>query len=148
MRDSNKLQILSAPFGATIMGFNLINVAEVGFSTQIEKVPLSRSFVLGVTNLRGAILPVISLARLMGVEFEIKNGAHHVVTHYLGRRIIFEIPQVGHILNIARSEIEKIDTQNGFASNRNFSGLFQNDGRIVKLINIESVFDQLYGGQA
>jgi purine-binding chemotaxis protein CheW len=71
------------------------------------RVPKSPSFVEGVINLRGTVLPVIDLRMRMGLQQIERNDRQRIMVFLLGSvRTGFIVDQVAEVLKIPRSAIE------------------------------------------
>jgi purine-binding chemotaxis protein CheW len=74
---------------------------------ELTHVPKAPSFVEGVINLRGAVLPVIDLRRRLGLEAVQRSDRQRIVVFVIeGRRTGFIVDSVAEVLKIARSAIE------------------------------------------
>jgi chemotaxis signal transduction protein len=68
VRERVRCSLLVFRVGARMFGAEARHVFEVVVSGQITQVPTSRSHVLGITLVRGRVVPVISLGELLGFE--------------------------------------------------------------------------------
>jgi purine-binding chemotaxis protein CheW len=74
---------------------------------ELIRVPKSPSFVEGVINLRGTVLPVIDLRMRMGLQQIERNDRQRIMVFLLGSvRTGFIVDQVAEVLKIPRSAIE------------------------------------------
>lgn len=73
----------------------------VTFPRSITPVPLSPDFVLGIFNLRGAIIPVIDVAQLLGVSPQVELSERRVVVIDCGSHAVGAIfDRTGEVLHV------------------------------------------------
>lgn len=63
-----QIQLIKLSLGKERYGARASQVREIAKAPQIAKVPGTPSYILGVVNLRGEIIPVVDLKELMGLE--------------------------------------------------------------------------------
>ena len=98
--------------GAELYAMPVEHAIEVATLDEVTPVPGSRAEVLGVTNLRGQILPVVDLAQLLGVRrakpprdlpahlpahLQARRPGHLLVAEAAGRRAGFAIDEVREV---------------------------------------------------
>jgi|SRR5262245_6167433 len=69
-------QVLTFALGAEVYGVDILRVKEIRGWSPVTRIPQSPASVLGVLNLRGAIVPIIDLR----VRFEMKSVEFNAVT--------------------------------------------------------------------
>jgi chemotaxis signal transduction protein len=102
----------------------------------MEPVPRARPELLGIRNLRGQILPVIDLARLLGVPHTTVPG-RLLVAEASGRRAGFAIDDVSGVGELADPDEE---TDSGLLVGGVLTG-----GDLIGVIDTDRVFDALDG---
>ncbi|HUA29704.1 MAG TPA: chemotaxis protein CheW [Streptosporangiaceae bacterium] len=109
----------------------VLEVAELG---QVTAVPGARPELLGVRNLRGRILPVADLARLLGVVCTAAPG-RLVVAQDAGRRAGFAVDEVNGVGELPG---ERADTESDL-----LAGAARSGGDLVGVIDLTRLFDAL-----
>lgn len=112
------------------------HVREVAALGQVEPVPRARPELLGIRNLRGQILPVIDLARLLGVPHA-AAPALLLVAEASGRRAGFAIDEVSGLGELPDPD-EETDSDL-------LAGAVLSHGGLVGVIDTPRVFDALDG---
>ncbi|MBI3207957.1 MAG: purine-binding chemotaxis protein CheW [Candidatus Solibacter usitatus] len=84
----------------------LLDVAEAGRAGEITRLPNAPSFVSGVTNLRGEVVPIFNLQKMLGLEEEAAE---------LGGRVLYlrprnSLPGAGLVVNALKG-IRRIPAQ-------------------------------------
>lgn len=103
-------------------------VQEIIRMPSIFPVPMAPAAMLGLSNLRGQVLPVISLRRLLGIEQTEHNDATRVVVIDIGQLVGFVVDQVASVVNIAPGAIESTDGLKGSVREDVLTGVLKNIG--------------------
>jgi chemotaxis signal transduction protein len=112
---------------------NVLEVAELG---PVTAVPGARPELLGIRNLRGRILPVADLARVLGIAGSAPPG-RLVVAEDAGRTAGFAVDEVAAIGELPEP---RQDTESDLLAGAALSG-----GDLVGVIDVTRVFDSLAG---
>lgn len=101
-------QVVVFRLGGEEFGVPITAVQEiVRVPEQLTFVPKAPSFVEGVINLRGSVLPVMDQRRRLGLADLDRNDRQRIMVYLLdGRRIGFIVDAVSEVLKISRSAIE------------------------------------------
>ncbi|MEW6562994.1 MAG: chemotaxis protein [Pseudomonadota bacterium] len=143
---TNKLEILMFTLGVNMQtgrretyGINVFKVREVMRVPPITRAPEMRQAVEGMVSLRGALVPVIDLARFAGIQTDAKPEIM-IVTEYNGHTQGFLVEAVDTILrldwSVMRVPPDMLSSQMG--------GLVTavtelQDGRLVMMIDVEKI---------
>lgn len=104
---SELLQLVSFKIGNEEFGVDILKVQEINRMMSITKVPSAPSFVEGVINLRGRVIPVIDLRIKMGLpKKETGKNTRIVVVELEGTTVGFIVDEVSEVLRIPRSITE------------------------------------------
>lgn len=135
------LQLVSFRLGNEEFGVNILNVQEINRMIQITKVPNSPDFVEGVINLRGRIIPVISLRKRIGIEDKDQDkDTRIVVVEISGQTIGFIVDSVNEVLRIPKRITEPPPeiVVSGISSEF-ISAVGKLEDRLLILIDLEKV---------
>lgn len=125
-------------------GLDIMRVQEVIRIDQITAVPRAPSFVEGIVNLRGDILPVIDLCRRVGLPPLSRNDHNRIVVVDIhGQRTGIVVEAVNEVLRIPRRQIHPPLSVLANLSADYIDGIAQlRDGqRTILLVNIDSLFN-------
>jgi purine-binding chemotaxis protein CheW len=114
---------------------NVIEVADLG---PVTPVPGARPELLGIRNMRGQILPVVHLARLLGIG---RNAPP-------GRLLVAEA--AGHRAGLAVDEVSGICELGDPADETDsdlLAGAALSEGDLIGIIDVPRLFDVLSGPQ-
>ena len=101
------LQLVSFTLGDEEFGVDILKVQEINRVIEITKIPKSPEFVDGVVNLRGKVIPVISLRKRFGLPEKEDDKSTRIVVVEIGGKIVgFMVDSVSEVLRIPASTIE------------------------------------------
>jgi len=115
-------------------GANILKVTTIERMIPVARVPKTPSFVKGVINLRGEIIPVLSLRQRLGFSDIEETEDTRIIIFNTGDVIAgFVVDAVAEVLQIESSNIER----NSNVSSDYVSGLGKVGNRIITLLNLE-----------
>lgn len=116
---------------------DILSVQEINRMVEITRVPKAPSFVEGVINLRGRIIPVLDLRRRFGLpEAERTDGSRIVVVTVRGRVIGLIVDSVMEVLRIPKATIEPPPSIGSTAGAEFIQGVGRISDRLLTLIDL------------
>jgi purine-binding chemotaxis protein CheW len=110
---------------------NVLEVAELGV---LSALPGAGGAVLGVRNLRGSVLPVFDLARVLAIAGD-PSAPRVVVAEHEGRLAGLAVDEVTDVVALA-GEAEQAEAEH-------LSGAILEAGELVGIIDVERLFSSL-----
>lgn len=145
-KDMEEEQLVTFVVGEEEFGIRITQVQEINRLAEITKVPKTASFVAGVTNLRGHVIPLIDLRLWFQVAGRDKDDRTRVIIVDLnGQRTGFIVDQVNEVLRLAKGNIEPPPrfTEQSEAGQRGqfIAGIGKaNDGkRMILILDVEKM---------
>ncbi|WP_374574327.1 chemotaxis protein CheW [Phenylobacterium sp.] len=123
---------------------DIMSVREIRGWTPATPLPRTPSFVKGVINLRGAVLPIIDLGARLGLTTSEPTARHVIMVVMVGQRTMgLLVDAVSDIINLTDDAVQPTpdvacDTVREFVK-----GLFAIDGRMISLISLDNVLPEL-----
>lgn len=106
----------------------------------IARVPKTPTFLKGVINLRGEIIPVISLRKRFGLsDIEDSEDTRIIIVKLEEIAIGLIVDAVAEVLEFGDADIENVSNFGGIISAENLTGVGKMDGRVVTLLNLENL---------
>jgi two-component system chemotaxis response regulator CheV len=144
---SNRMELLLFSLGGKeTFGINVFKVREVCESMAITETPNMPAGVAGIVSLRGAIIPVISLARCLSLEKGDKQQKL-IITEFSGHTQGF---LVGDVDRIVRVDWEQVRAPQGLlaaAAGRVTALTELPDGRLVSILDVEQILAEVMGDE-
>ncbi|WP_143870840.1 chemotaxis protein CheW [Catenovulum sediminis] len=144
----NRRQFVTFHVGAECMAFDMERVMEIVRVPKTVEVPLTPSSLLGLANLRGAILPVLSLRRVLQLDDAEQTDASRVmVLNYGGQPMGFVVDRVTRVIGVQPDAIENMEKVGSTIDASLLSGVLKNvEGQeLVQLVDVDALTQQEYG---
>jgi purine-binding chemotaxis protein CheW len=151
---ANLTQYLTCLLAGEQYGIGILQVQEIRGWEQVTRIPNTPSFVKGVINLRGAIIPVLDLRLRFGLPVE-SYGKETVVIVVRSKSRRGDDRSMGLIVDavsdvVVADDDQVIATPEFGASVRteNIFGLVKQDGGMVRLLDVQSLLTVADGDEA
>lgn len=125
---TNELEIVEFSVANNKFGINVIKVREIINPGGVVPIPHSHPHIEGIIEIRGEILPVINMARVLGYPDSDEVALDRfIVTEFNQQKVVFHVHGVDKIYRISWDQIEKP------------TSLYQNiDNQIIGVVRKES----------
>ena len=121
-------------------GVNIFHVQEIHNLVDITRVPFAASFIKGVINQRGSVMPVIDLKKRLGIEETPYTATTRIVTVIVGDlQVGMLVDAVTEVLTIRSKLVDPKKTVSDRAMEKFLSGIGNIDGRLVTMLNLEEI---------
>nr|MEE4269023.1 chemotaxis protein CheW [Candidatus Krumholzibacteria bacterium] len=138
---------LSFVLGQEEYGLEILKVQEINGMMDITRVPRTPGYVRGVINLRGRVIPIVSLRekfKMPAVDDDEKTCIIVVQVQFKDSQITMGIvvDEVSEVLNIGDGQIEPPPSFGGGMEEADFiTGMGKLEGKVVILLDIDRVLD-------
>lgn len=126
--ESVSCQFVTFLVGREVFAVDIAPVQEIIRVPDVVAVPLAPGSLDGLANLRGKILPIISLRRIFGFEEREYDDATRAVVIDLGQPLGFVVDRVASVVDVERSRIESVGSIKATVSTDLLSGLLKDVG--------------------
>ncbi|HTY37420.1 MAG TPA: chemotaxis protein CheW [Bacteroidota bacterium] len=138
--DNELLQLVSFKIGGEEFGVDILRVQEINRMMDVTKIPNAPSFVDGVINLRGKVIPVIDLRSRLGMERKERDTNTRIVVIEVHRRIVgFVVDSVSEVLRIPRSVTEPPPSIAGGVNEDYITAVGKLEDRLLILLDLERI---------
>ncbi len=104
----DEIQLVTFTIGDEEYGIPIVSVQEINRLQEITRVPRSPSFIEGVTNLRGEVIPMVDLRKRFNIgEKERDDRTRLVIVNINGKKTGFIVDRVNEVTRIPKRNIEK-----------------------------------------
>jgi len=133
-------QLISFSVGEEEYGLELLRVKEVIRMREITWLPKAPSFVKGIINLRGDVIPIIDLRDKFGLESREDTAQTRVIVVEIeGRLLGLVVDSASQVVRIAADQIDPPPPVPGGFSQELITGVGKIDDRLVILLNADSI---------
>ena len=127
-------------------GINIKFIDNIVRMQQITRVPKVDAFLKGVINIRGEIVPVMSVRMKMGLAEDVITGASRIIIlkTEAGDLVGIIVDQVNQVLTLNEKDIEKVryDDKKGQGKVSYVSGVGHYDGGLVSILDLDAVVSE------
>ncbi|MDK1377979.1 MULTISPECIES: chemotaxis protein CheW [unclassified Sinorhizobium] len=122
---------------------NIMAVREIRGWTPATPMPHAPSYVLGVINLRGAVLPIVDLSARLGMKPAEPTVRHVIIVAQVKSQMVgLLVDAVSDILTVRDEEIQPTPDISSEFEKSFARGVLAIEGRMICLIELEAVFPQ------
>lgn len=144
--DANELQsdhrqYVSFMVGNEVFAVDMAPVQEIIRVPDVVRVPLAPSTLDGLSNLRGEVLPIISLSRIFGFEERTHDDATRAVVIDLGQPLGFVVDRVASVLSVDPRQIEGTEGISAAVDAELLKGLLKDVGghAMIMVLDFEKI---------
>lgn len=122
------LQYVSFLIRDELFGFGIEMVQEIIRVPELARVPMTPPTMLGLANLRGEILPVFDLRKMLGVAAPETSDASRVIVVEDKFKVGLVVDRVAQVLNVPEDRIEDADAIEKTVASNLLKGVVKNLG--------------------
>ncbi len=137
------MQLLTFELEGNLYAFNVLPVETIIEMVDIRPVPKTASYIKGVINYRGRIIPVMDLSERINLKKE-KIGEYNriIIAHFEDIEVGFLVNNVREVINVDESQIEVVNsTQGSEVDTRFIKGVIKLDDQLIIFLDIEAILD-------
>lgn len=121
-------------------GLSVMKTESIERMTQITRVPDSSDYVLGIINLRGDILPVLSLRLKIGLKPKAFDSDTRIIVVDVGNyRVGIVVDRIVEIMNISEIGIQSAKEILIDRESQMFEGVYKSGDNVVMLLDMDIV---------
>jgi purine-binding chemotaxis protein CheW len=133
-------QLISFGVESENYGVNIQSVKEVIKIREITKLPKAPSFVKGVINLRGDVIPIIDFRDKFGLEQNEYTDITRVIVVEVDKKSIgIVVDRVSHVIRMSQDEITPPPPMIGSIAEKYLLGIGKKGEDLIILIDIEKI---------
>ncbi len=121
-------------------GFDIMNVNEIIKMQPLTTMPDSLAYVLGVTNIRGKVIPILSLKTLLSMPEKEDDEKTRIIVLSLDDKMYgFKVDEVSEIIRIEEDQIELKEALGTDQEESVISGIAKVEDRLIKLVDFKKI---------
>ncbi len=134
------IQLISFIVGDEEYGLEILRVKEVIRIREITRLPRAPSFVKGIINLRGDVIPIIDLRDKFGLERQDYTAMTRVIVVDVDSRLVgMVVDAASQVVRIPADQVEPPPPVAGESSVEFIRGVGRLDERLIILLNIDRI---------
>lgn len=120
---------------------NIMSVREIRGWTPATALPHAPGYVLGVINLRGAVLPIIDLSSRLGMKPADPTARHVIIVAQVHHKVVgLLVDAVSDILSVTSENIQPTPEVSSELDKSFARGVLAIEGRMICLIELDALF--------
>ena len=137
---NDELKLIIFKLGREEYGMDILRVQEIKRMMGITRVPSTPTFIRGVINLRGSVLPVIDLRTRLGLaENDLTEAARIIVVLVNVGIVGFIVDEVVEVTTIYTQDVEAAQTLSSGLSADFITGIAKADNRLYIMLNPDAI---------
>lgn len=132
-------QYIVVMVGSEQYGIDISYIDNIVRMQKITRVPKSQSYFNGVINLRGEIVPVMSIRKKMGLDEDVFTNASRIIILKLEEKgsLGIIVDEVKEVVNLSDDEIEKASNKGKF-----INGIGKHGDELISLLEINAIVEE------
>ena len=137
------IQLVGLKLGDEEYAIDVLKIQEIIRTVEITSVPRTDSFVLGVMNLRGKVIPVVDLrVRFSLDKMDFDKETRIIVVRFETEHIGFVVDEVTEVIRISKNMVEPTPPLVGSIGQEYILGICKYDDRLIILLDIDTVISE------
>lgn len=129
--------------GENTYGVDIAKVQAIEKNLEIVPVPNVGELVEGISNLRGAVVPILSLHRKLHVEPKLQNGEmNYIITKIGDLSVGFLVDTVAEIVEIPEKDFLKVPTIVANEDTSYIDSIIQVNKKLVLVLDVEGILNE------
>ena len=139
-----KKQFIAVKLSSEIYGIDISYVDTIGRMQKITRVPKAQSYFKGVINLRGEIVPVMSIRLKMGFEDDVFTNASRIIILKIEEKgkLGVIVDEVKEVVNLGNDEIDKPSHDTKENKHSFINGIGKNGNDLISLFDINAMTEE------
>ena len=135
------LQLVTFRLAQEDFGIDIRKVQEINRMIDITRIPNAPPYVEGVVNLRGKIIPIVSLRTKLGLgEADLDKATRMMVVEIEGSILGFIVDSVSEVLRISDATVEPPPSLVAGVDSDYIEGVGKLDNRLLILLELRKIF--------
>lgn len=136
-------ELISFRIGHQEFCVDIMSVREIRGWTPATPLPRTPSFMKGVINLRGAVLPIVDLGARLGLDTGEPTARHVIMVVSIGDRTVgLLVDAVSDILDLTDDLVQPTPDVASEQVKSFVKGIFAVDGRMISVIELDRVLPE------
>ena len=136
----DRQELIAFRIGAQEFCVDIMAIREIRGWTPATALPQSPSYVRGVINLRGAVLPIVDLGARLGLSAAEPSDRHVIIVARIGSQLIgLLVDAVSDILTVSDDMLQPTPDVASDMVKTFVRGILAVDGRMISLISLDRV---------
>ncbi len=125
-----------------LLGIPITNVDEINRNLDVTPVPHAPPSVIGVLNLRGDVVTIIDLARVLDLpQVESTRQSRVVIVRSYGERIGLKVDRIADVVRVNPAALEPVPSNMNSLDIRFFRGVYRLPREIMAVLDVDAALE-------
>ena len=132
-------QYIVVMVGSEQYGIDISYIDNIVRMQKITRVPKVQTYFTGLINLRGEVVPVMSVRKKMGLEDDVLTNASRIIILKLEENASLGVivDEVREVVNLSEDEIDKVSNKGRF-----INGIGKHGDQLISLLEINALVEE------
>ena len=132
-------QYIVVMVGSEQYGIDISYIDNIVRMQKITRVPKVQTYFKGVINLRGEVVPVMSVRKKKGLEDDVLTNASRIIILKLEENASLGVivDEVREVVNLSEDEIDKVSNKGRF-----INGIGKHGDQLISLLEINALVEE------
>ena len=137
--ENESKQYIVVMVGSEQYGIDISYIDNIVRMQKITRVPKVQTYFKGVINLRGEVVPVMSVRKKMGLEDDVLTNASRIIILKLEENASLGVivDEVREVVNLSEDEIDKVSNKGRF-----INGIGKHGDQLISLLEINALVEE------
>ena len=143
-KDKKIMQYIVVQIGSEKYGIDISYVDNIVRMQKITRVPKAQPYFKGIINLRGEIVPVMSIRTKMGLVDDVFTNASRIIILKIEEKgsLGVIVDEVCEVVNLAEDEIETNNINSNHVKDSFINGIGKNGEQLISLFDISAIVEE------
>lgn len=128
---------------------DIMNIREIRGWSKPTPLPHAPSFVQGLINLRGAVLPIMDLAERLALPAREATERDVIIVTMIDSQLVgLVVDSVSDIITVQEADIQPAPSLGADETHRSIEGIISLEDRMIRVLDLGSVFARTRGEAA
>lgn len=139
--ETETIQFIVIRLGKEQYGIDIRNIDTIVRMQAITRIPKMPPYLKGVINMRGDVIPVVSMRLKMGLEEDVISKATRIIVLKLEQEgnIGFIVDEVKEVVTLSTNEIEKITYNSKEEKGNLINAVGKHNGELISLFDLNAI---------
>ncbi|WP_036225431.1 chemotaxis protein CheW [Mesoaciditoga lauensis] len=138
----SEIKVVSFEIAGEEYALDIMKIDSIIEVKKILKVPQAPSFVKGIMDFRGMVIPVISGKKKFALSNEEEESDKAIVVNLKDKKMAILVDEVKEVLSFSQDELEEPPQEITNESNRYISAIANVNGRMIIVLDIDKLLSE------
>lgn len=142
--EADKKQYIVVSIGSEQYGIDIHYVDNIVRMQKITRVPKAQAYFKGIINLRGEVVPVMSIRLKMNLPDDEFTNASRIIILKLEQHgsLGIIVDQVKEVVTLSSTDIDKVTHEAKDDKNSFINGIGKHEGELISLLELNSIISE------